>query len=130
MEVLKEKIQKQAGQLKEALARLNEVLLMEKNAVVRDSVIKRFEFSFELSWKLLKSAVELYGREANSPREAILVGAQIGLLEDPESWLDFLEARNLSSHVYDETTAEEIYSQIPNFYQSARNLLQIINQKT
>ena len=37
-------------------------------------------------------------------------------IKDAESWLDMLEKRNLSSHTYDEKTAQEIYGHIKNDY--------------
>jgi len=41
--------------LKEALRRLNEGLKKAKDQLDRDGVIQRFEFTFELLWKTLKS---------------------------------------------------------------------------
>jgi len=44
--------------LTKAIERLEEVLKLEKNAVVRDSAIQRFEFTFDLAWKTLKLYLE------------------------------------------------------------------------
>ena len=42
------------SELEKCLKKFEEVLSLEKNDVVRDSAIKRFELCFELSWKTLK----------------------------------------------------------------------------
>ena len=81
-----------------------------------DGVIQRFEFCFELSWKLMKAYLSFEGIEANSPRSSIRESFKIGLITEAEDWLDMLEKRNLSSHTYDEETAREIYQHISQKY--------------
>ena len=81
-----------------------------------DGVIQRFEFCFELSWKLMKAYLAFEGIEANSPRSSIRESFKIGLITEAEDWLDMLEKRNLSSHTYDEETAKEIYQNISQKY--------------
>ena len=81
-----------------------------------DGVIQRFEFCFELSWKLMKAYLSFEGIEANSPRSSIRESFKIGLITEAEEWLDMLEKRNLSSHTYDEGTAREIYQNIAQKY--------------
>lgn len=39
-----------------------------------DATIQRFEFCFELAWKLMKTVLEYEGIEANSPRSCIREG--------------------------------------------------------
>ena len=81
-----------------------------------DGVIQRFEFCFELSWKLMKAYLSFEGIESNSPRSSIRESFKIGLITEAEDWLDMLEKRNLSSHTYDEETAIEIYQHISQKY--------------
>ena len=45
-------------QFKKAVQRFNEVLMQEKNEYILDSAIKRFEFTFDISWKLIKAYLE------------------------------------------------------------------------
>lgn len=75
-----------------------------------DATIQRFEFCFELAWKLMKSALAYEGIEASSPRSSIREGWKQGLIDSAEKWLDMLEKRNLSSHTYNETTAMDVYN--------------------
>ncbi|MBR2179188.1 MAG: HI0074 family nucleotidyltransferase substrate-binding subunit [Selenomonadaceae bacterium] len=81
-----------------------------------DGVIQRFEFCFELSWKLMKAYLSFEGIETNSPRSSIRESFKIGIITETEEWLDMLEKRNLSSHTYDEETAKEIYQHIAQKY--------------
>ena len=90
-----------------ALLRLEEALAQPKNDFIRDSVIQRFEFSIELAWK---SAKKQLGLTDTAPKMIIRDLAQQGLISDPLRWFGFLEARNLSSHSYNEGVAEQIYS--------------------
>ena len=43
-----------------------------------DATIQRFEFCFELAWKLMKAVLEYEGIEANSPRSCIREGGNRG----------------------------------------------------
>ena len=67
-----------------------------------------YEICFELSWKTMKDYLESEGFEVKSPREAIKLAFQTGLVEDGELWIEALEARNMTSHIYDEETINKI----------------------
>ena len=101
-----------------ALLRLQTALTKEADLddMYLDATIQRFEFSFELAWKLMKAVLEYEGIEANSPRSSIREGWKQGLISDAEAWLDMMEKRNLSSHTYDENAAREIYREVEERY--------------
>ena len=71
--------------------------------VYLDLVVKRFEFTFEMSWKAMKRALAFLGLECKSPRGCIQEAYAQGLIEDEAVWLNMIEMRNLSSHNYDES---------------------------
>lgn len=96
-----------------AIGRLSEALAQPKNEFLRDSAIQRFEFTFEFAWKVMKGFLSLHGLEARSPRAAIRGAFEAGLISEDERWLGLMELRNLTSHTYDETTAERIYAELP-----------------
>ena len=101
-----------------ALGRLQTAL--EKDAdtddMYLDATIQRFEFCFELAWKLMKAVLEYEGSEVNSPRSCIREGWKQGLIADAEAWLDMMEKRNLSSYTYDERSAWGIYREVKERY--------------
>ena len=70
--------------------------------VYLDLVVKRFEFTFEMSWKAMKRALAFLGLECKSPRGCIQESYAQGLIQDEAVWLNMIEMRNLSSHNYDE----------------------------
>ena len=86
------------------------------NELFLDGTIQRFEFCFELAWKLMKAFLDYEGIEVNSPRSAIRKAFQTQLIDDAEAWLDMLEKRNLSSHTYDAETSLEIYRHVAQKY--------------
>lgn len=101
--------------LNQAIERLKEAVALKPTRIHKDATIQRFEFTFELAWKLMKSVTEAKGVRAGGPKDWIRRAAQVGLINDPQVWFRFLEARNLIAHVYKEKLADEIYSQAKEF---------------
>ncbi|MDD4029097.1 MAG: HI0074 family nucleotidyltransferase substrate-binding subunit, partial [Caldisericia bacterium] len=56
----------------------------------RAGIVQFFETTFELSWKLMKDYLEAQGTIARSPREAIKLSFQCGLIDDGYVWIDAL----------------------------------------
>lgn len=102
--------------LKSASSRLTESVEKAEDELDRDGVIKRFEFTFELFWKTIKALLVYEGFECTGPRSCIKEGARRGFLTDGEIILDMLEDRNKTTHIYDETTAEDIFKNIKEKY--------------
>ena len=101
----------QLTELRRALSRLKEVLACPKDDIIRDSTIQRFEFTVELSWKVLHRYLRLSGyADPLTPKQTIRESARLGLIRDPEAWIGFIDARNLSSHTYREALAEEVFA--------------------
>ncbi len=101
---------------------------------VRDSVIQRFEYSYELSWKMLKRQLEIDSAtpssiDAMSFKEMIREAAERGLLKSPEAWFEYRRQRNVTSHAYDENKAIRVYETTLTFIQDAKMLLQNLKQK-
>ncbi len=112
----KTEVLERVEKFKKALKRLEEAVEKAQDELDRDGVIQRFEFTVELLWKTLKAILLYQGVECFSPRDCIKKAFRYGIIDDDEILLDMLEDRNLSSHVYDEATAEEIFNRIKNFY--------------
>lgn len=111
-----------------ALLRLQTALKKEADLddMYLDATIQRFEFCFELAWKLMKAVLEYEGIEANSPRSSIREGWKQGLISDAVAWLDMMEKRNLSSHTYDENVARDIYHEVRERY---ADLLEVLDRR-
>lgn len=89
---------------------------LDEDDLYLDATIQRFEITFELAWKLMKAVLEYEGIEATSPRSSIREAWKQHLIGDAEKWLDMQVKRNLSSHTYNEETAQDIYRHIKEDY--------------
>lgn len=118
--VIMDKAQEKYGKLKEAVKRLNEAINdYHKNDLdsIRDGVIQRFEFCTELSWKTVREYLLDQGyTEINSPKSVMRTAFTDGIVDDEKAWIDLLNDRNTTSHIYDEATAEQIYQHIEKTY--------------
>ncbi len=82
----------------------------------KGGIIQFYEVTFELAWKTTKNFLESGGYIVKSPREAIKKAFQIELIDNGETWLDALDDRNLTSHIYDEQIANKIVNRIKKLY--------------
>lgn len=106
---------------------LHIALTAPKTDLNRDASIQRFEFTIELAWKTMKRILKYKGILVNSPRDTIRQAAKESLIDDPKRWFVFLENRNLTSHVYNEDVAEQIYSSLTEFKESLDLFVERIN---
>jgi nucleotidyltransferase substrate binding protein (TIGR01987 family) len=119
--VLVHELDKVLKTLSEAVKFAEDVKANEmKFKIARDACIQRFEYSIELSWKI---AMKVLGSQTKFPKQAVREMARGGLIDSAEEWLDFIEARNDSSHSYDEVVAQKVYAQILKFGVRADDLL-------
>ena len=109
--------------LKKLIAKLEEVLNLEKSEVIRDSAIKRFELSFDLAWKCIQSYARREGVECHSPRACLKTAFQLNLIDYNADWLKMLDDRNLTVHIYKEKYADEVYSRLPQYVELFKHLL-------
>lgn len=123
------KISSLVEDLQKASVKLKEAIVAPYTELHRDAAIQRFEFTFELSWKLMHAVLNDNGIETYGPKNTIREAAKLGLIADPEEWIGFLHDRNLTTHKYDEATAEQIYKAAQNFVTKATTLLETIAVK-
>jgi len=89
----------------------------EKDDLLRDGLIQRFEFTFELAWKTLKSIFEDEGLTGlNSPKTVLREALAAELINDEELWLAMLKDRNSTAHIYSEQLAIKICNNIQDKY--------------
>ena len=95
--------------LKEAV---NEYSENSKSDLLRDGLIQRFEFTFEPSWKALKEYMADQGvsGDIQFPKQVLKLAYENHIINDQQTWLKMLEARNSTSHIYDDKIAKEISS--------------------
>ena len=114
--VLMDKFQTKFNNFKNALAALEEAVSdFDKTALlsVRDGVIQRFEFTADLAWKMVREYLIDEGiAEINTPKSVMKAAFAANLVDDEGGWIQILNDRNATSHIYDEDEANKIFERI------------------
>lgn len=118
---------------KKALARLGEVLKKDlADDIVIDATIQRFEFTMELAWKTLRAFLLEEGiarEEISSPKAVVRAAFAANVIENGDVWFAMLEARNITSHVYEMQEAEKIVTDIKEkYFAELERLLRILEE--
>jgi len=116
-------------QYQKAVERLEEILEMEKNKINRDSAIKRYEFTFDLSWKVIKAFLEEEkGIRCTSPKECFREAYRQGLIDYDELWLKMTDWRNAAVHTYSEKFSDILYKRLPKTLKCFKSLVKKISK--
>lgn len=127
------------SQLEKSLEYANSTIAQEDEGLfeqLRNSVIQCFEFTYELSHKMLKRYLEETAAnpdeiDVSTIQNMIRTGNEKGLLRsDWLRWKEYRQARTNSSHTYDEDKAEAVYRIAPDFLQEARYLHQQLLERS
>jgi nucleotidyltransferase substrate binding protein (TIGR01987 family) len=118
--------------LRNAIARLGEALREYEaepaHTVIRDGLIQRFEFSYDLSAKMLRRVMQLRAAEPDHvaamsfPELIRNADEQMMVSGGWPQWKRYREMRNITSHTYDAEKAREVASAIPKFFEEAREM--------
>ena len=90
----------------------------ELNAREQQGLVKAFEYTYELGWNCLRDLLRSRGSSALlvGSRDAIREAFSTGLIDDGPVWMAMVNDRNLTSHVYNRSTAEAITANISASY--------------
>ena len=125
-------LRKTSGNFDEGLARHGAEPTDEQ---LRDGLIQRFEFTYDLTHKMLRRVLE---EGAANPEEIdrmsfptlIRTAFEQGLLaSDWSAWRLWREMRNITSHTYDEAKARQVAEAIPDFLDEARAVLDRVQRR-
>ena len=124
--------------LARAITRLDEgwqrYLREQADEQIRDGLIQRFEFTYEISHKTLKRSLESTSAnpaqfDAMAFQDIIRTANEQGLLAgDWNDWKQYREMRSRTSHTYDEATALAVVGGIEKFLNEARFLQQRLQE--
>jgi len=103
-----------------AFSQLEKYIAQDRlNKLEEQGLIKAFEYTYELSWKTLQDLLEEKGyTDVRGPKPVIEQSFQDGYIADGEAWMRMHISRNLTSHTYNEETANEIVEKIRDEYVS------------
>jgi nucleotidyltransferase substrate binding protein (TIGR01987 family) len=104
-----------------AVSRLKEVISLREQRPLSqfecDSLVKRFEFTYEMAWKLLMSYEKDNGiSELQGSRDVIRRAFAMSIIENGEAWLEMVDDRNKTSHLYDEEMVADVIDEIVHTY--------------
>ena len=110
----------------QAIARFSEALDAPESDLTRDAAIQRFEFCFELAWKVIQERARAEGLDCQSPKGCLKLAYKNGWIAEEAGWIAMLEDRNRTAHTYDEALAKDVYRRFPNYlplFQSLKTAL-------
>jgi nucleotidyltransferase substrate binding protein (TIGR01987 family) len=99
-----------------ALKALEQAVSQATSDLEIDGAIQRFEFTYELFWKLLRAYLQQQGIVVNTPKECFKEAYKLGILQDEETALRIVDDRNLTTHLYDKATSREVFGRIKSVY--------------
>lgn len=100
--------------------------IKEPDIIQKAGLIQFFEMTFELAWNTIKDYLQEEGfTEIDTPRAAIKKAFEVNLIKDGHLWLNLIQDRNLTSHTYNEKTANAVLKLIQEKY---FNLLKLLHE--
>ena len=106
------------------------MLIQNPSEIERAGLVQFFELTFELAWKTLKDYLETQGFELNTPREILKQAYQAQVVSQGDVWMEALDNRNLTVHVYDEATSLQVIQLIRDkYFDLLKNLYQTFQAK-
>lgn len=105
----RQRFEQQRDYFERALARLDEVLRVNEDEFIRDALIQRFEFTYEMAWKTMHRFLVGQGeRVAAKAWDVLPLARQALLIDDAEAWDQLRKYRNDLSHEYNEARSAEV----------------------
>jgi len=113
--------QQRFANYKKALVQLKEAVELKAqrplSKLEKQGVIQAFKFTHELAWNVLKDFLEDQGNQTiKGSKDATREAFKVSLIADGERWMAMIQSRNLTSHTYDEQTAEYLVASIISEY--------------
>ena len=112
------------GGFQKALQNLSEAIELSRKRELswleKQGLIQAFEYTYELAWHSAKDFYESRGEgDIHGSRDAFRLAFERGLVERGQALMNAIRSRQLTSHTYNERTAEEIYRAIIDEYYDA-----------
>lgn len=103
------------NRLEEALEITKSEEDLQKIRLCKDATIQRFEFTVELFWKFLKKALYSQGIESYAPKDVLRKAYACHMIMNEQMWIQMMEDRNRSSHVYQQSVADDIFARVDGY---------------
>jgi nucleotidyltransferase substrate binding protein (TIGR01987 family) len=91
--------------------------ILNMSELEREGLIQRFEYTYELAWKTMQDIIKVNDPSFSGGAGTVLeMAAAKGYIEDLDDWKELKSSREMTSHTYDESTAESIADKIVDEY--------------
>lgn len=103
---------------KRAFILLREAINVQKERSIsqleKEGIIQRFEYTWELAWKVLKDYLEYNGvvLETVTPASVLRAAFEAKIINEGDIWMRALDARNKMSHTYNVKVFEAVIGEI------------------
>lgn len=115
------------------IQRRQELAEQDERETLRAGVIQNFEFTFELSWKMMKRWLEMNISPditlGITKKDLYRLAAENDLITDVGQWFEFQNARNKTSHIYAACVAETVFSSATKFLPYAKAFFERLEKK-
>ncbi len=133
---MKDKLEQNLANFERALTSLEVNIEKIKNKpksdddfdIYRDSTIQRFEYTMELSKKLMSKYIEYIDAEVKGQKLILKKAFEFDLIDD-DIWIKMMDDRNITSHEYSEELAQELLENIYIYAIKLRNFCVIIKKE-
>ncbi|MFO7628064.1 MAG: nucleotidyltransferase substrate binding protein [Prochlorococcaceae cyanobacterium] len=97
----------------------------ELSELEQQGLIQGFEFTHELAWHVLKDYLKQQGiQDVVGSRDATRQAFRNGLIDDGETWMEMIRARNQTSHTYNLDVAQAIAADVTQRFFQAFSAMQ------
>ena len=91
-----------------------------------DSCIQRFEYTYELSWKIMKKYLKLFFNKTEQEltvKNIFRYMQGYGLIKDWTKWVEYNDARNNTSHEYNLNKAQFVLTVLQSFLEDVKSFV-------
>ena len=105
------------------------------NRHLRSAVIQAFEFTYELSFRMIRRYLEMASANPAEIDELVFNDVireafrQALIQSEVPEWREYRRNRGTTSHTYNEEQAQEVFESVPDFLQEARYLLNRLHER-
>ncbi len=99
---------------------------------IEDSCVKRFEYTLETAWKLMKKIlIKKYGKDEKelTINNIFRLMEGFGYSKDWLSWKDYYQKRNNTAHEYNLEKSRALIAIIPNFLSDVEFFINVFKEK-
>ena len=117
--------------LGDALDRFEEVMErsnLEDKDDLQELAIHRFQLCIEFYWKILKKCLSYEKVSSTTPRDVLEKSFQFGLIHDEALWLQMMDDRNITSHVYTPEEALQAFHHLKSYLPIFRSTYKLLKE--